>query len=301
MTLFPEMPLTEWRPTKDTLHLFLQIVGKIRLAMHPRINHWWHVPLYVSPKGLTTRPIPYNQGNFEIEFDFHEHRLSISTSGGDSEYFELFDGLSVSDFYSSVFANLAKLGIKPQIRAIPYEAPSKTPFAENHVNHSYDRFYVERFHRILVAADDIMEEFRGRFTGKSTPVHLFWHSFDLALTRFSGRPAPPRQNAGVVEREAYSHEVISFGFWFGDDNVPAPAFYSYTAPEPAGLSDEPLASPAKWTEANGSHTALLMYDDVRVVDNPRDLVLSFLESAYRAGATKAVWPVEDFKLRVLSS
>lgn len=291
------MPLEAWRPTKNTLHLYLQVVGKIRLTMHPRVNHWWHVPFYVSPRGLTTRAIPFNTGNFEIEFDFHDHELKIRTSDGRDEDFALYDGLTVADFYGSVFANLAKLGIEPKIKAIPYEAPSKTPFADDTENKSYDKEFVKRFHRILVAVNDIFEEFRGRFTGKSTPVHLFWHSFDLALTRFSGNPAPARDGAGMVEREAYSHEVISFGFWFGDDNVPAPAFYSYTAPEPAGLTDEPLSpASAKWQEANNSHMALLMYDDVRNASNPRETALEFLESAYRAGAERAKWNTEQFQL-----
>ena len=199
--------------------------------MHPRLNHWWHVPLYVSPRGLTTRTIPFAGGNFEIEFDFCKHDLNIRTSDGRREDFALDDGLSVADFYSSVFANLAKLGIEPKIKAIPYEAPSTTPFPEDHENKSYDKKYVERFHQTLVVVDDIFQEFRGRFIGKSTPVHMFWHSFDLASTRFSGKKVTPREGAGLVEREAYSHEVISFGFWFGDDKtVPAPAFYAYTAP-----------------------------------------------------------------------
>src|SRR4029079_8735405 len=255
MTTFPQMPLDAWRPTKNTLHLYLQIVGKIRLAMHPRVNHWWHVPLYVSPLGLTTRSIPFAGGNFEIEFDFRDHQLEIRTSGGGSEDFALYDGLTVADFYSSVFANLAKLGIEPKIWARPYEAPSTTPFAEDRDNKSYDKKCIERFHQILVAVDDIFEEFRGRFTGKSTPVHLFWHSFDLALTRFSGRLAPQMPEANMVTREAYSHEVISFGFWFGDDkpnSVAAPAFYSYAAPKPDGLEKESLKpNDAKWTPDGG--------------------------------------------------
>lgn len=298
---FPEMPLDAWRPTKNTLHLYCQIVGKIRLAMHPRINHWWHVPLYVSPRGLTTRTIPYIGGNFEIEFDFKDHKLEIRTSGGGVEDFELNDGLTVADFHQSLFSNLAKLGIEPDIRAIPYEAPSTTPFPEDTDNHSYDKTYVERFHRILVGVDDILEEFRGRFIGKSTPVHMFWHSFDLALTRFSGKRVTPREGAGLVEREAYSHEVISFGFWFGDDKtVPAPAFYSYTAPEPAGLADEPLSpAAANWADSNGTHMALLMYDDARGAADPRETVLEFLESAYLAGARRAAWSVEDFRIKSL--
>ena len=296
---FPAMPLDEWRPTKNTLHLYLQIVGKIRLAMHPRVNHWWHVPLYVSPLGLTTRSIPFAGGNFEIEFDFRDHQLEIRTSGGGSEDFALYDGLTVADFYSSVFANLAKLGIEPKIWARPYEAPSTTPFAEDRDNKSYDKKYIERFHQILVAVDDIFEEFRGRFTGKSTPVHLFWHSFDLALTRFSGRLAPPMPEANMVTREAYSHEVISFGFWFGDDkpdSVAAPAFYSYTAPKPDGLGKEPLQpEKAFWTPDGGM--ALLMYDDIRELPNVRAYILDFLESAYQAGGKRADWPLSDLAWR----
>ncbi len=303
VTNFPEMPLDAWRPTKNTLHLFLQIVGKIRLDMHPRINHWWHVPLYVSPRGLTTRTIPHAGGSFEIEFDFKGHELKMRTSDGRVEDFALYDGLTVADFYASVFANLAKLGIKPEIKAVPYEAPSTTPFSEDHDNKSYDKEYVERFHNMLVAVDDIFEEFRGRFSGKSTPVHLFWHSFDLALTRFSGRPAPPIAGANMVTREAYSHEVISFGFWFGDDkpnSVAAPAFYSYSAPAPEGLKDEPLRPDAAfWTPEGGM--ALLMYDDVRQAENPRKIVLYFLESTYQAGAMRANWDVEGFKLRHLQA
>ena len=291
---FPDIPLSMWRPTKDTLHLYCQIVGKIRLAMHPRLNHWWHVPLYVSPRGLTTRTIPYSGGNFEIEFDFRDHLLTARTSGGGYEEFALYDGLTVADFYTSVFQNLAKLGIGPKIRPIPYEAPSTTPFAENSENSSYDKEYVERFHETLVTVDDILNEFRGRFLGKSTPVHMFWHSFDLALTRFSGKRAPVRDGAGLVEREAYSHEVISFGFWFGDDKVPTPAFYSYTAPEPAALASEPLSPPsAKWSESNGAHLALFMYDEARGSDDPKQVVLDFLESAYQAGARKARWNIRE--------
>lgn len=301
MNKFREIHLDAWRPTKNTLHLYCQIVGKIRLAMHPRLNHWWHVPLYVSPRGLTTRPIPYRGGSFEIEFDFQEHCLFIRTSRGETEDFALFDGLSVADFYSSLFANLAKLGIEPKIWAVPYEAPSTTPFAEDNENKSYDKEYVERFHQTLVAVDDIFEEFRARFLGKSTPVHMFWHSFDFALTRFSGKKAPAMPDANTVTQEAYSHEVISFGFWFGDDkenSVAAPAFYSYTAPEPPGLDDEALSpASAKWVESNGAHLALLMYDDVRDQPNAREIVLDFLESAYQAGAKKAGWDIRGLQYK----
>ena len=297
---FPEMPLDAWRPTKNTLHLFLQIVGKIRLKAHPRINHWWHVPLYVTPRGVSTRTIPYAGGSFEIEFDFKDHELKMRTSDGRVEDFALYDGLTVADFHASVFANLAKLGVHTEIKAIPYEAPSKIPFADDHENKSYDKEYVERLHQILVAVDDIFEEFRGRFTGKSTPVHLFWHSFDLALTRFSGNPAPAIDGANMVTREAYSHEVISFGFWFGDDkenSVAAPAFYSYTAPAPIGLAEEPLSPDTAFWTPDGM--ALLMYANVRNAESPREMVLDFLESAYQAGAKRASWNIENYTLRSL--
>lgn len=299
MKLFPEIPLDAWRPTKNTLHLYLQIVGKIRLRTHPRVNHWWHVTLYVTPRGLSTRTIPYSGGNFEIEFDFKDHELKIRTSDGRVEDFALYDGLTVADFYSSVFANLAKLGIDAHIWAVPYEAPSTTPFADDHENKSYDKEYVERFHKILVAMDDIFEEFRGRFTGKSTLVHLFWHSFDLALTRFSGKPAPPMPEANMVTREAYSHEVISFGFWFGDDkpgSVAAPAFYSYAAPKPEGLENETLKPDVAFWTQDGS-MALLLYDEIRKNAAPREAVLEFLESAYQAGARKGNWDIDNFSLR----
>ncbi|HEV7643828.1 MAG TPA: DUF5996 family protein [Pyrinomonadaceae bacterium] len=297
---FPSLPLENWRPTKNTLHLYLQIVGKIRLKLFPRINHWWHVPLYVSPRGITTRPIPYHSGNFEIEFDLRDHVLRIKCDSGDHREFALHDGLTVAEFYGRVFENLNALGIEVKIWAVPYEAPSKTPFAEDMENMSYDKEYIERFHRILVSVNNIFEEFRGRFTGKSTPVHLFWHSFDLALTRFSGKPAKIREGAGMVEAEAYSHEVISFGFWAGDDKVPAPAFYSYAAPEPAGLADEKLQpDTAKWNEANGSHMAVLMYDDIREADDPRSKVLEFLDSTYQAAAKRADWDIGSFSLRKL--
>jgi hypothetical protein len=297
---FPPLPLEQWRATKNTLHLYLQIVGKIRLATFPRLNHWWHVPFYVSTRGLTTRPIPYGFGNFEIEFDFIDHALKILTNRGERREFALEDGLTVAQFYRQIFDNLAALGIEATIRAVPYEAPSKTPFAEDSENKSYDREYVEHFRQILVGVNAIFEEFRGRFTGKSTPVHLFWHSFDLALTRFSGKPAPVRDEAGTVEREAYSHEVISFGFWTGDDNIPAPAFYSYTAPEPKNLTDEPLQpETAFWGESGGGHLALLMYDEARNAERPREAVLEFLESSYQAGAKLAGWDAAEFTLKNL--
>lgn len=297
---FPPLPLEQWKATKNTLHLYLQIVGKIRLGLFPRQNHWWHVPFYVSTRGLTTRPIPCGSGNFEIEFDFIRHQLKILTSGGARREFALEDGLTVAEFYRKVFENLSALGIETKIWAVPYEAPSTIPFAVNTENKSYDKEYIERFRRILIGVNDIFEEFRASFIGKQTPVHLFWHSFDLALTRFSGKSAPVRADARSVERQAYSHEVISFGFWAGDDNVTAPAFYSYTAPEPQDLAEEKLQpEQAFWNASGSGHLALLMYDDVREAESPREMVLEFLESAYRAGAKRAGWRAEEFELKTL--
>jgi hypothetical protein len=294
---FPELPLADWKNTKNTLHLYLQIVGKIRLQNHPLLNHWWNVPFYVTPYGLTTATIPYGFGSFEIEFDFINHKLLIRTSHGEKREFALHDGLTVAEFYEKTFENLASAGIQTEIRAVPYEAPTKIPFPENTTFKSYDKNYIEKFHRILTAVNGIFTEFRGRFIGKSTPVHLFWHSFDLALTRFSGRPAPPKEDAGIVERRAYSHEVISFGFWAGDDNVPAPAFYSYTAPEPENLPHKPLRpESADWNTDNGT-MAILFYDEIREKADPRQAILDFLESSYLAGAETAGWDIEEFKLR----
>jgi len=291
------LPLEAWDATKKTLHLYLQIVGKIRLALCPKQNHWWHVPLYVSTRGLTTRPMPYRGSNVEIEFDLHDHRLVIRTGDGAKRSFALHDGLAVADFYAQLFAALDELEIEVDIWAVPYDHASTTPFADDHEHAAYDAEYVERFQRILVWVNNAFQTFRGGFLGKDTPVHLFWHSFDLAYTRFSGRPAPAMENAGPVDQEAYSHEVISFGFWAGDENVSAPALYSYTHPEPDGLAGAPLQpEAASWNTDGGNAMALCMYDDIRLNTTPHDALLNFLESAYQAGATRAAWDVEALTL-----
>ena len=295
--ILPPMPLDDCRDTKNTVHLYCQIIGKIRMALHPKLNHWWHVSLYVTPRGLSTGTIPFGKSNYRIELDFVRHRLAIATGDGREEDFAIYDGLSVADCYSSLIANLAKLGLRPVINSIPYESPSKIPFAENTENCSYDFAFVRRFHETLVFADGVLTKFRGRFIGKSTPVHLFWHSFDLALTRFSGRRAPKMENVNRVKREAYSHELISFGFWFGDDKVPAPAFYSYTEPEPRQLTQEPFEpTMAKWIVYGSGLLALLMYDDVRQLADAEGSILNFLESAYRAGSKCAGWNSSELEL-----
>ena len=295
--LFPPLPIEEWEDTKNTLHLFFQIVGKIRLTLFPKMNHWWHVTLYLSPRGMTTRPIPYKDVIFEIEFNFIDHVLIIKSSDGEEKSFSL-EGLSVSDFYKKALNNLKELGIDVDIVASPYDVPfSHTPFAADSEHSAYDREYVNKYWRILVQVNSVFEEFRGRFIGKSTPVHLYWHHADLAVTRFSGKKAPPMEGGTKADKEAYSHEVISFGFWAGDDNVREPAFYSYTYPEPEGIVDEPLSpKEAIWNIDNGA-MAVLMYDDLRKHDTPREALLDYLESAYLAGAKRAKWNIGDLELQ----
>lgn len=291
----PALPLEAWEDTKDTLHLFVQIVGKVRLRLHPKLNHWWHVTLYVAPRGLTTRAIPYGGESFEIAFDLIDHALRITTSRGEERSFAL-GALSVAQFYDRLFGALRELGIEARILARPYEHTSTIPFAEDDQHKGYDPDYVHRYWRVLLEVGNTLEAFRGRFLGKQTPVHLFWHSFDLALTRFSGRAAPPMAEGSASDREAYSHEVISFGFWPGDQNLRAPAFYSYTFPEPDGLKDEPLRpAAASWNDQRGSALAVLMYDDVRAAPDPRAALLDFCQSAYEAGARRAGWDRAAFE------
>jgi hypothetical protein len=291
----PELPLSDWRATKDTLHRMAQIVGKIRLASTPHRNHWWHVTLYVTPRGLTTGAMPGQAGTFEIELDFLSHELAIRTSRNERGAFSL-QRLSVAEFYRQVMDALGAFGIEPKIRATPFDLAPATPFASDLDHATYDPDAVERYFEILRFSDQALQEFAGRFTGKQSPPHLFWHTFDLAMARYSGRRAPDRPEADHVTREAYSHEVISFGFWAGDDNMPAPAYYSYTWPEPEMLSRQDLRpAPARWADNRGSSLALLTYDDVRTVETPRATLLDFFESCYEAGSRTAGWDVEDFR------
>lgn len=292
-THFPPLPFDEWEPTKNTLHLYAQIVGKIRLRLTPRRNHWWHVPLYVTPTGLTTSAIPYENRSFVMEFDLQQHHLKIVTSTGETRTIALYDGLSVAAFYRAVMDTLADLGITVEIVAKPFDHKSKTPFAEDTENNSYDKTYVERYQQVLTQVDSILNEFASWYNGKSSPVHLFWHSFDLAVTRFSGNPGPELPDADPVTQDAYSHEVISFGFWAGDSVNRFPAFYSYTYPEPPTLTGQPLKpATAYWQTGDRGALALLKYEDMRTLDNPRLAVLDFLQSAYLAGCRTAGWEYE---------
>lgn len=288
MSSLPDLPYDAWAPTKDTLHLYAQVVGKVRLATTAPRNHWWNVPLYVDARGLTTRVLRHGGTTFRIDFDFVDHALRVVDHRGGEEQVALRDGLSVADFDAGVRAALDSLGVDVAIREQPFGVPATTPFPDDREHASYDAEAVRRFWRALDWVDAVLDEWAGWYAGKTSPVHLFWHSFDLAVSRFSGRRAPAME-ADPVTREAYSHEVISCGFWAGDSARPFPAFYSYTAPEPAGVREASLPAGAQWTEQNGAALALLPYDLVREADDPRERLLAFLQSAYDAGATAAGW------------
>ncbi|MEV4257606.1 DUF5996 family protein [Spirillospora sp. NPDC049652] len=290
----PELPYAEWAGTKDTLHLWTQIVGKIQLASNPPRNHWWHVTFRVDEHGYSTQRLMHDGVHFRISFDLVRHRLVVRTRERE-EAIPLRDGTSVAAFYYELEALLREMGVRVEIKAEPFGIPITTPFADDNAHASYDTSAVERFRDALVWADDVFSEFQGWFCGKASPVQLFWHSFDLATARFSGRPAPPMEGVDGVTAEAYSHEVISFGWWPGDSAYPHSAFYSYTHPEPEALKGQPL-SPAEavWEPTGATHQARLPYDVVRTADDPRGMLLDFLQSAYAAGARTASWPYDDF-------
>ena len=291
----PELPLASWEATKQTIHLWVQIVGKVKMATSPPRNHWWHVPLYLDVRGLSTRRLHASNGvSFEIVFDFVDHRLVVLTNRGEVESFALFDGLSVAAFDKTLHGVLSQLDIDVPIRESPFGVPVTTPFPDDREDASYDRDAVERFWRILDWTDGVFERFAGWYCGKTSPVHLFWHSLDLAVTRFGGTRAPALPDADVVTQEAYSHELISFGFWLGDKVVREPSYYSYTAPEPPGLREHALRpAEASWTDYGAGSLALLPYDAVRSAADPAKTLLAFLESAYRAGAAAAGWDAAE--------
>jgi hypothetical protein len=294
-TVWPELPTGAWRNTYVTLHLFTQVIGKIRLARTPWLNHSWHVALYITTHGLTTSPIPDGARTFQIDFDFIDHTLRISTSDGATRRLEL-AGLSVAKFYTAVTAALAELGIHVPIDDMPNELPDPIRFSDDNEHASYDPNAVQRFLQILVSVDRVFKQFRTSFLGKASPVHFFWGSFDLAVTRFSGRRAP-RHPGGVphlsdaVACEAYSHEVSSAGFWPGSGAIDYPAFYSYAYPEPAGFRSAPVRPDAAFfSEAVGEF--ILPYDAVRTAAQPDQTLLEFLHSSYEAAANAAKWDRE---------
>lgn len=289
---WPALPFADWSGTCATLHLWTQVVGKVRLALTPWLNHSWHVPLYVTARGLTTSPIPYAGLTFEIVLDFVSHELEISTSNGSRRRMAL-EPRTVADFYAAVMSMLDELGISVRIDEHPGEIPGAIPFSQDRMHADYDAEYAQRFWRVLVLADRVLKHFRTGFTGKCSPVHFFWGSFDLAVTRFSGRTAP-RHPGGVpgladaVVQEAYSHEVSSAGFWPGGGGADSAMFYSYAYPEPPGYRAFKVAPPAAFfSEQLGEY--LLPYDAVRTTADPDSTLLEFLQSTYEAAAECGRW------------
>jgi hypothetical protein len=284
---WPSLPLQEWDATRATLHMWTQVVGKVRLALSPHVNHWWEVPLYVTARGMTTSPIPYGERMFEIDFDFLDHNLAMRASDGRNKFVPLYPR-SVADFHREFMAALHAMGIEVKIWPKPVEIADPIPFPDDYQHAAYDPEYVNRFHQILLHADAAFKEFRSKFIGKVSPVHFFWGSFDLAVTRFSGRRAPEREGADLITREAYSHECSSAGFWPGGGEITGPAFYSYASPEPQGYAAYAVLPPAAFYHT-GIKEFILMYDDVRSTVSPRATLQDFLQSTYEAGANLGKW------------
>jgi hypothetical protein len=295
---WPALRYDDWAATCETLHLWTQIAGKVRMALTPPVNHWWHVPLYVSARGLTTSPIPYRGRSFEIVFDFVGHELAVACSDGATARLAL-KPMSVAEVHAWLMGALEVLGIEARIWTTPCEIEGAIPFEQDRTHAAYDRAAVERFFKVLSQVDRILKAFRGRFVGKASPVHFFWGSFDLAVTRFSGRRAPPHPGSAVlpasVSREAYSHEVSSCGFWPGAPGVDA-LFYAYAYPEPAGFREAHVRPrTARYDAALGEF--VLPYEAVRTAQAPEYAVLSFLQTSYEAAADLAGWPRAELERR----
>ena len=289
--LWPALPLGAWRDTHATLHMWLQIVGKVRTALVPLVNHWWNSTLYVSARGLTTAAMPYQDRQLQIDFDFVDHNLTLSSSDGQRKVMPLLPR-SVADFYREFRAALDAMDVHVKISPMPVEIPSPIRFDQDTQHASYDPQYAQRFWRILCQSHDVFQLFRGQFLGKCSPVHFFWGSCDLAVTRFNGRRAPARPGADRATQEAYSHECISHGFWpggawFGNE-ISTPMYYSYTAPEPSGLREQPVRPRTARFDPQLSEF-VLPYDDVRQAPSPRQALSEFLQSTYEAGANAANW------------
>jgi hypothetical protein len=287
---WPELPVSAWADTRDTVHLWTQVIGKVRLALEPMVNHWWQVPLYVNVRGLTTSLMPYGNRGLEATFDFHRHHLDLGTTDGASRQIDLAPR-SVADFYAEVMGRLAELDVPVEIDPRPVEVPTTVPFADDDEHADYDADYAHRFWLSLVQAQRVLTEFRSRFTGKVSPVHFFWGAFDLAVTRFSGRTAP-RHPGGIphtpdrVTREAYSHEVSSCGYWPG--GAEEGIFYGYAYPEPAGFPDQPV-QPADAGYDRALREFVLPYQAVRSAVDPDAMLLAFAQSTYEAAADLAGW------------
>jgi len=284
--LWPALPYDEWRDTYATLHMWTQVVGKVALAQAAPLNHSWGISLDVTPRGLATRTLPHGDRSFTIAFDFIDHQLVIETSDGDRRTLAL-EPRSVAEFYRTVMTTLGKMGLPLRIWPVPVEIPDPIPFEQDTVHHSYDREAASRYWRVLLQVHRVFTESRTDFVGKASPSHFFWGSFDLAVTRFSGRPAPPREGPAFM-REAYSHEVISHGFWPGSGPVLEPAFYSYAVPEPDGLKAAPVRPAAAFYHAEMSEF-ILPYEAVRTSASPAADIAAFIESTYDQAATLARW------------
>ncbi len=290
--IWPSLPLAAWQETYSTLHMWTQIVGKIRLALAPKLNHWWQSTLYVTPRGLTTSSIPYETRSFQISFNFLDHQLQIETSDGITKRIALAPR-SVADFYQNVMFALSEIGIEVRIWTMPQEVAEPILFEQDERHRTYDPEYAQRFWQILVQVDRVMTEFRGRFIGKSSPVHFFWGSFDLAVTRFSGRRAPEHPGgvpnmADWVTREAYSHEVSSCGFWPGGGSVEEPVFYAYAYPAPEGFQDYRV-QPKEAFYSLQMQEFILPYEAVRQAEDPDAMLFAFLQSTYEAAANLGHW------------
>jgi hypothetical protein len=291
---WPELPYAAWKDTCATLQLWTQIVGKIRLVRTPWLNHSWHVVLYVTPRGLTTSAVPYGERSFQLDFDFLDHMLHISTNDGGRQGVGLYPR-TVADFYANVMRSLFELGIDVRIHELPNEIPDAIRFSEDRKHAAYDPEFAQRFWRILVQSERVLSKFRTSFIGKCSPVHFFWGSFDLAVTRFSGRRAPPFSGAGSVPNmpesvvvDAYSHEVSSAGFWPGGQGIDYPAYYSYASPAPEGLDSAPIRpAQAFWNRDLNQYN--LPYDAVRTAVDPEETLMDFLTSTYEAAASLGNW------------
>jgi Family of unknown function (DUF5996) len=284
---WPTLRLDSWKDTYATLHMWAQMVGKVRLRLTPLMNHWWNVPLYVTARGLTTSRIPYGERAFELWFDFIRHQLVLETSEGIVKTLPLAPR-SVAEFYQEFMGMLRSAGIEVKIWRMPVEIPNPIPFDQDRVHAAYDAASVEKFWRILLSVDAVFSRFRSGFIGKSSPVHFFWGSFDLAVTRFSGRRAPERPGADAMTREAYSHEVSSVGFWPGSGDVKDAAFYSYMVPAPQGFNEARVRPDAAHYD-NQLGEFLLLYEDVRKAESPTATLLDFCQSTYEAGASLGHW------------
>jgi len=283
----PSLPFDSWKDTLATLHMWTQVVGKVRLKLCPLVNHFWNVTFYLTARGMTTSAMPYEGGTVEVRFDFIDHKLSIETSEGRIVAFQL-KPQTVAEFYKEFMAALADLGVRLKIWTMPCEIPDPIPFEKDHIHAAYDADAVNKFWRITVWVDQIFKEFRAGFLGKVSPVHFFWGSFDLAVTRFSGRRAPERPGADPITREAYSHEASSAGFWPGGGDIKGPAFYSYAAPEPPGFAERKIRPAAAFYHPQLKEF-LLMYDDVRTAASPKTALMEFLQSTYDAAADTGNW------------